>query len=1311
MSNLNLPQATEHNEAFLYWQSRFALANINELNTKNNHFQINEKRTLFNQELNLSEAFKQKLSTITDDPLTTFGIITSLFSLVFSRYQSTSSVVFMVPFLKEEGNGNKNSALLPLIIELEKDGTLKSFLNSSVQAIENCFSYADYPFEHLAKKDFGMENTLLSNILISSNLHMLPQNEQQFDVKINIDPELYKITLISDTAIFPEYRAKLLEGHLNKLGDAFGDVTTPVSSIEIVTDDEISYLMSLNPPRVENGNKTILDLFKETVEHYPDRVALLFEGNSVTYKELDVKSSQLALYLHQEYGTASGSIIGLMTERSELTIIGILGILKSGAAYVPVDPSYPNDRIEHLLTASGAETLITTSGFLFNIPFFAGNIFAIDLQLNDLPKINQVADRVVDSKSLAYIIYTSGSTGKPKGVAISHASLFNYLNWAKEYYFNHNTEGGNFALFTSVSFDLTITSIFLPLIKGNKLEVFSNNDAGEVLAKIFNQNSQVDTIKLTPTHVSLLAEIPGHETNLRTLIVGGEALREDHVSIVKTKWPHIKIFNEYGPTETTVGCSVVEVNPNNITIGCPIANTAIYILDQNRKLLPVGATGEIYIGGVGLANGYYQQPVLTDSAFLDSPFIDGERVYRTGDLGAWLQDGTLQYLGRKDNQVKIRGYRIETGEIESTLLEIAGIKEAAVVTRFNNKNASLAAFYTSAGGSLQTEEIEKILAQKLPAYMVPSLITHIDEMPLTPNFKIDRQKLSIMETGGNNEDDYIAPGSDIETSLVNIFSKVLGREKIGVMDNFFELGGDSIIGIQIVSRANSEGIMITLKQLFKQLTIAGLAAVAEKAEPLQTEQGPVSGNIELTPVHKWFFEQKFPNVSHYNQSLLLNVDERFDPSLFEAALVKIIAHHDMLRMRLKVNGDVSEEYIPEAETITAPFSIKEFSKLSETEIQTQLTDDLNLLQASLNVFNGPVLQARYYHIEGNPMLFLIAHHLVIDGVSWRILLEDLSTAYMQLTAGQQVSLPKKTSSFKAWASAASAYSASANLAKEVPFWTNSSRMKVSPLHEDMNGDLNDNTIKNSRTYSNQLDEEATKALVSTVHAAYNTNVNDLLLAALLMAFTNYTNNRNLLIAMEGHGREEVFDKVDVSRTVGWFTSIYPVLLELNDTNGPSSVIASVKEELRNIPNNGVGYGLIKYGNHDDGISMSLTQLPQPELIFNYLGQSANALPLNSGWKISTHPTGNDQDLDARRKYLIEINAIVIDDRLIIDWTYCSQIHFEHTIKKLADDYAAALRELIMHCLDNNEGGHTPSDFPDAGLEQDQLDHLFSQFKF
>ncbi|MDN3546956.1 amino acid adenylation domain-containing protein [Mucilaginibacter aquaedulcis] len=1309
MSNPNLTQSTELSEALSFWQSRFALINTHELNTQSDHFQIKEKRAFLNQDIVLSDAFKERLSNITDDPLTTFGIITALFSMVFSRYQSSSLIAFMVPFLKEEDDNNENSGLLPLIIELENDGTFKDFLNRAVQVIENSFSYAAFPFEQLAKADFGVDNTIVSNILISSNLHELPQNDEQFDIKIKIDPELYNITLTYDKGIFPEYRAKLLEGHLNKLGEALEDVSIPVSSIEIITDDEITYLMSLNPERGEASDKTILDLFSETVKAHPDRVALLFEGKSVTYRELDSKSSQLALYLRQEYGACPDSIIALMTEKSELTIIGVLGILKSGAAYVPVDPSYPQDRIEYLLTASGAQTLITTSGFLFNIPFFAGNIFAIDLQLDDLPDTDESFSYLADKKFLAYIIYTSGSTGKPKGVAISHASLFNYLNWAKDYYFTHNAQGGNFALFTSVSFDLTITSIFIPLIKGAKLEIFSSNNAGEVLTKIFDKSSEIDTIKLTPTHVSLLADIPACETALQTLIVGGEALREDHVGIIKTRWPHIKIFNEYGPTEATVGCVVAEVSQNNVTIGQPIANTAIYILDQNRKLLPAGSTGEIYIGGTGLANGYYEQPELTDASFINSPFVEAEKIYKTGDLGAWLEDGTLQYLGRKDSQVKIRGYRIETGEIESTLLEVNGIKDAAVVIRFNNKNASLAAFYTSTDNSLQVEEIESILAQKLPAYMVPSLIVHIDEMPLTPNFKIDRQKLASMETGSNNENGYVAPVSDIETALVNIFSKVLGREKVGITDNFFAIGGDSIIGIQIVSRANSEGIMITLKQLFKQLTIAGLASVAERAVPVIIEQAPVFGYIELTPVHKWFFEQKFPNVSHYNQSLLLEVDKGFNASLFETALAKIITHHDMLRMRLRVNGDAYEEYIPEDVTTIAPFSIKEILDYPDAEIETRLMEDINQLQASLNVFKGPVLQARYYQIKNNPMLFLVAHHLIVDGVSWRILLEDLSTAYMQLSLGKPVSLPNKTSSFKAWAFMAS--SASSNLAKEIPFWVNGSWMKASPLPVDREEDKNENTIKNSLTYSNHVDEETTRALLSTVHATYNTNINDLLLAALVMALSKYTNSHKLLIAMEGHGREEVFGNVDVSRTVGWFTSIYPVLLELNDTDGASSIIIAVKEQLRSIPNNGVGYGLLKYGNQGDDVSKNLSAQPQPQVIFNYLGQSATALPLNSGWKISTHATGNDQDAEARRKYLIEINALIIDDRLVIDWTYCTQIHHKHTIKKIADDYAAALKELTAHCLNNEEGVHTPSDFPEAGLEQEQLDHLFSQFKF
>jgi amino acid adenylation domain-containing protein/non-ribosomal peptide synthase protein (TIGR01720 family) len=1308
-SNISIPE-TESGEDLAFWRKRLVLIDTDRTNAGNNGFLADEERPFLTEELRLSNEFRDRLANITDDPLTTFGIITSIFALLFSRYQSLSAAVFMIPFLKSE---NDDQRMFPLVLQQEKNDTIREYLSNSVQVIEDCFNYDGCSIDLLAKEEFGWDTTVISDILIFSDLHSSVKNEKQFDIKINIDPNTCNITFEYNPLVFPEYRAKLIQGHLGQIEKAFDDINAPVSAIEILTQNEVEHLFSLNPAIDENVRETLIDLFSRTVKSYPDHIALQFEGNAITYRELDIKSSRLAQYL-KELGTNSGSAVALMTERSDLMIIAILGILKSGAAYVPVDPAYPKERIEYLLTSSGAATLLTTSDFLFDIPFFAGNIFAIDLQLNDLPEIAEDFNVFIDAESLAYIIFTSGSTGKPKGVEIPHKSVVNYLNWAKAYYFHHNPDGGSFPLFTPVSFDLTITSIFIPLIRGKQIEIFGNKDAVEILGEIFSEQGKADTVKLTPSHISLLVDIPARNVNVRTLIVGGEALREDHVAIVKAKWPDIIIFNEYGPTEATVGCTAALVTAGNITIGRPIANTAIYILDQNKRLLPIGATGEMYIGGICLAKGYCGQLEQTLSVFIDSPFVNGEKIYHTGDVGTWLQDGTLKYTGRKDAQLKIRGYRVEPGEIENILLEIPGVKDAAVVPRFNNVNTvNLVAFYTSDNDKpLKNEEIEDALAKKLPPYMRPSLIICIENMPLTPNFKIDRQKLAEMEPEVDNEN-YAAPVSEIEQSLVNIFREVLGREKIGVSDNFFAIGGDSIIGIQIVSRANREGIMITLKQLFKQLTISGLAAVAEKAVQINAEQGFISGNIELTPIHKLFFEQQFPNISHYNQSLVLNVAAGFDPVFMEAALLKIMEHHDVLRMRVKLNGNNYEEYIPHEAHVIPNFSVKEFTGLSEGELQNRLSEDMGALQAGFNVFNGPVLAARYYNLGAGreSMLFLAAHHLVIDGVSWRIFLEDLSLVYNQLKSGRPFNLPKKTSSFKDWAAASLSYSASGKLEKEISFWMNERWMNVNPLPAELDGRKENNTIKNSLTHSVRLSDENTQALISTAHTAYNTNVNDLLLAALVTTFNDYTGQRNLLISMEGHGREDVFGNIDIARTIGWFTSIYPVLLELDDTNGSLSTITSVKEQLRCIPDNGVGYGFLKYNSQEEYIRTGLASQPQPEVIFNYLGQSAQALALNSDWEISTLQAGGDQDGEALRNYLIEINAIVINDSLTIDWTYCPLLHSADTIKKLAAGYCNALNELITHCLDTEAGGFTPSDFPETGLKQDQLDDLISQFKF
>jgi len=1055
-------------------------------------------------------------------------------------------------------------------------------------------------------------------------------------------------------------------------------------------------------------NKTVLDFVAEIAAEYPERAVFEYDGEAISYAQLETESNNFACNLLSQ-GIQKGDRIALLANKSIRLASAIIGIMKSGGVYVPVDPDYPQERIDYMLENSRARLLLCDKELTGNYDLPILN-YADPAVFGESDFMNPRTLEHVAPDQVAYIIYTSGSTGRPKGVMIRHIGLLNLtLELKRSFGVDEHCKTLQFA---SLSFDTSIAEVFTSLIGGGTLVMAPKAKMmpGPDLIHLL-QSAAITHITIQP---SILQSLPPAELPLLSpLVVAGEACP---LELVK-KWGEGRVlFNAYGPTETSVCASMAICTPNDeqVTIGRPIGNFLLYVLDENQQPLPAGIPGELYIGGIGVAAGYVNLPEQTAERFICNPFSEepDARMYRTGDLVKYLPNGNIDYLGRIDRQVKLRGFRIEPDEVEHRILEIDGVEDVAVLARFiNSNNASLVAFYTTEqNATLPAEAIRQQLEKKIPSYLIPSLIQHLDKMPLTPHNKVDYLYLTSMELSTDDSGEVVAPQSEVETILLHIFKEVLGREKVSVEDNFFAIGGDSIIGIQIVSRANAEGIMITLKQLFQERSIAGLATVAEISTPVVHEQGAVLGDIITTPVHTWFFTQEYNNISHYNQSLLLDVSSGFNVSWAEAALQSIVEHHDVLRMRVRKNGTVFEEFIPQDEN-GATFSSVDFTTVDASERSTQLLKDMNQVQASLNVFDGPMFSVRHYELGTESLLLFVAHHLLVDGVSWRILAEDFLKAYKQTSLGETIVLPPKTTSFKEWAESAMDHSASYELGDQVAYWADELQEGVQPLPTDHDAQVAANTIVKAATHSESLDVATTEMLISKAHDAYNTHVNDLLLSALAMSFENQFGLSKVLIAMEGHGREDVFGTFDLARTVGWFTSVYPVAIKVNRVDGLRSLITTIKEQLRAIPDHGVGFGLLKHGLAEDYLKDVINSLPQPELIFNYLGQSDLALPMDSDWKISTRPTGAEQATDEQRSCLIEVNAIVSNGTLNMDWTYCPEIHKASTIEGLANGFSSALKELTTHCLDVNEGGFTPSDFPEANIEQDQLDALLSQIRF
>ena len=802
-------------------------------------------------------------------------------------------------------------------------------------------------------------------------------------------------------------------------------------------------------------------------------------------------------------------------------------------------------------------------------------------------------------------------------------------------------------------------------------------------------------------------------------MIGGDALLAEHLAFWREHAPHTRLINEYGPTETVVGCCVYEVNPDDpavgpVPIGRPIANTQLYILDGQLQLMPVGVPGELYIGGVGLARGYLNRPELAAERFLPHPFSaePGARLYKTGDLARYRADGSLEFLGRLDQQVKLRGYRIELGEIEALLSQHPAVRECLVLLREEApSDKRLVAYLLPADSEARppVSELRAHLQAKLPQYMVPTAFVEVQAWPLTPNGKIDRRALPAPERVRPQQGRaFEEPMTAAEHLLADIWSQLLGLDKVGIHDNFFELGGDSILGLRVIARANEMGLHFTPKQLFQYQTIAQLAAEAGLVSNRQAEQDIVTGPVPLTPIQHWFFEQQLPDLHHWNQAVLLEVQHELDPGLLEQALQALLVHHDALRLRFQpIGSQWQQRNSRPGEQIT--LTTVDLTRVPEAEQGSAMEKAATELHASLNITEGPLIRVALLRLGAakTSRLLIVIHHLAVDIVSWQILLEDLETAYQQLRSSQTVQLPAKTTSFKQWAQQLEEYAQSEQLQQEFDYWLSRAWTSIGRFPVDHPAGLN--TEDSACTVSLALSAQETQALLQQVPKRYHTQANDALLTALVLAYSRWTGERSLLIDLEGHGREDIAEGVDLSRTVGWFTAIAPVILKLSDTGGPGESLKAVKEQLRAIPRGGMGYGLLRYLSRDGNIVEQMRLLPRSEVIFNYHGRSAQALSPDTLFRVAPESSGPAHSLQGRRSHLLDVEVTLEEDCLYIHWGYSQNLHARSSIERLAQMYKEALQSLIDHCQSPEAGGYTPSDFPEADLSQEELDRLIAEF--
>jgi amino acid adenylation domain-containing protein/non-ribosomal peptide synthase protein (TIGR01720 family) len=1100
-----------------------------------------------------------------------------------------------------------------------------------------------------------------------------------------------------NTDIYNRGTIQQMIDHLEQiLTEVVASPDQPINQLDILSSAQKQQLLGeFNPTAVAYPKeKTVSELFDEQVAKTPDAIALEFEGTILSYAQLNERANRLAHYLRQNHQAQVGDRIGLLLDRSDNLMVAILAILKCGAAYVPIDTEYPKARQAFIVEDTRIKVLITQTDYLFGADFFTGPMIALDVQLEDMESPKEPIVSAADSESPIYIMFTSGSTGMPKGVIVPNRAAVRLVK-------NTNIiplTGQETILPTgTVSFDATTFEFWAALLNGGRLVLCRKEtllDDARLAAAI--QHHRVDMMWFTAGWLhQLIDKSPDVFTGLKVVLAGGDRLSPPHIAKLKQLHPSISVINGYGPTENTTFSLTYRIDGavgDNIPIGRPINNSTVYILDPEERLLPVGVIGEICVGGDGLAIGYLNQPELTAEKFVDNPYRPGERMYKTGDLGRWLPNGTVEFVKRKDDQVKVRGYRIELGEIEAALQQHPAVEAAVVIARPNTGGEKEVVAYLVNKAPLNVTDLRAYLGNTLPAYMIPAHFVELDALPLGPTGKVDKKALpDPLATSMGTGVEYVAPRNEKETVLVEIYQEVLKKEKVGALDDFFVLGGDSIKSIQVVARLKQKGYALTIQDVLLCPVIEHLAGRLTIAAR-QASQETVEGTIPLSPIQRAFLENPYASKHHYNQPIFLNCNGTVSEKDLRAALDKLVLHHDALRM---VYYPTADGWVQENKGAQQGYGFEVVERIGDE----QFLADCERIQASIDLTNGPLLKVALFRRPQGDQLLLVAHHLVVDAVSWRIIMEDLGALYQQSIQGEPLTLPMKTDSLKYWMDKQIAYTQGEEVKQAQAYWDSVEAMGMQALP--MDDEKGSNTFDDGAMMSIALDETATDKLLNQCFKAYRTEVNDILIAAFGMAVADVFDLGKITIALEGHGRESLGGGEDITRTVGWFTSIYPVTLDMQYRTDKIRQLIEVKETLHRVPQKGMDYGILRH-------LLKKDYRLDPQIVFNYLGDFGSGVQTEQGqalFDFSAEYHGRFNAPDMQRPYVLEMNAMIVGGKMNINIAYSKLQYQPATIERLMNTAVQHLGYLIAQLSAEEEAKSTPVDFAYQGLSMEDLDKL------
>lgn len=1021
----------------------------------------------------------------------------------------------------------------------------------------------------------------------------------------------------------------------------------------------------------------------------PDSIALTDGEQAWSYATLQRRAFAAAESL-QAAGIEAGDRVAIVAPRSLLQLAACHAVWAAGACFVPIEPDTPTERLNALLTDSGARLALTGVDAIHDLPCASialDTLFCAEVHAGFAPV-------PASAHAVAYLVYTSGTSGLPKAVMVSHGAIANYVAAIGEVLVPHlqTDKHAVFASLASVAADLGYTAYFGALATGSGVRILSESLGRDPrqLAD-FLRNHPIDVLKIVPSHLRvLLAELDvraaRHLLPSQILVLGGERTDPAMLKRIAEVAPELRILNHYGPTETCVGVLTAELFPQRcIVVGKPLHGVRTAILDAALRPVFPGFSGQLFVSGEQVAHGYLGRAAQTAVSFLPDPAntMVGARRYATGDLVRQHPDGNIEFIGRIDDQVKIRGYRIEPAEIEVCLRQLPDVAAAACKVVEIDGRMQLAAFVCVAEDRFDAASLRAQMLRRLPDYMVPALWRRLDSMPLNDNGKIDRRRLPDPSREGGERATFEAPRNDLERKLGEIISSLLNVSKLSIHDNFFELGGDSIIAIQIAARARRQGLRFSADQLFAHPTLALLAQVVSADHPGAAEQGIVEGESTLTPIQQRFFQNYPTGKTLYNHGRVFVPTMDLDEVALRLLTATLMNHHDALRSTFRQSElGWRQHYATQIDPATVPLWIVDTpSALDDMALSRWRDEQLALAQNSIDPVAGPVLRVLWIRdaVPTRTRLLFAVHHLVIDVVSWNVLVEDIVTGYLQAMQGA-IELPDKTSSFRSWAERLTAHATSDVVLAEAPFWSEMLAGSELPLPVDRACPDADNTIDASRVADLRLDA-AHFAQLFARHAAARTNaMADVLLCALSWALTRWAGTSSVSIELEGHGREELFPELDVVRTVGWFTARYPLRFDFSDVDTLLGALPATRQVRARVLRRGIGYGLLRFGPQSPQRSVLCAQAP-PRISFNYVGQVREQTAEGESWLIPGGQPGAERDSKQTREHLLTFNAVIVDGTLELRCQY-SGAHFDAaTVQRLLDSTRRNLLELAGEGMD------------------------------